>query len=80
MLADDIASLTRQHGVVSIGGRVNMKFRALDAPDEPVGSRTLAMFLERLRQENPYLVPVGGDRQKPALPKARPPEEPDFFG
>lgn len=80
VLADDIASLPRQHGVVSIGGQVNMKFRALDAPDERIGSRTLAVFLERLRQENPYLVPVGGDRQKPALPKAEPPEEPDFLG
>lgn len=80
VLADEIASLPRQHGVVSIGGRINMKFRALDAPDENIGARTLAAFLERLRKDNPYLVPVGGIRPKPALPAKRPPEEPDFLG
>ena len=80
VLADDIASLPRQHGVVSIGGRINMKFRALDAPDERIGARSLAAFLDQLRDENPYLVPVGGQRQSPALPKAKPPEDPDFFG
>ena len=80
VLADDIASLPRQHGVVSIGGRINMKFRALDAPDERIGARRLAAYLERLSKENPYLVPVGEDRQRPALPEKRPPEEPDFLG
>ena len=80
VLADEIASLPRQYGVVSIGGRINMKFRALDAPDENIGTRALAAFLERLRKDNPYLVPVGGIRPKPALPSKRPPEEPDFLG
>lgn len=80
VLADDIASLPRQHGIVSIGGRINMKFRALDAPDETIAPRTLATFLERLKEDNPYLVPVGGEKQKPNLPKAKPPDEPDFLG
>jgi hypothetical protein len=79
VLADDIASLTRQHGVVSIGGRVNMKFRALNAPDEQIGSKTLKQFLERLKNENPYLVPVGGARKSPDLPKASSPDEPEFL-
>ena len=80
VLADDLASLPTQYGVVSIGGRVNMKFRALDAPDELIASSRFKRFMNGLTKENPYLVPVGGGRQMPTLPAKKPPEEPDFLG
>ena len=32
VLADDLASMPTQYGVISIGGRLCLKFRALDAP------------------------------------------------
>lgn len=58
VLADELASLPTQYGVVSISGRVNLKFRALDAPDEVISSRSLHSFLQRVREEETSLIPV----------------------
>lgn len=79
VLADDLASLQTQYGVVSIGGRINMKFRALDAPDERIARSTFDVFINGLKKENPYLVKVGKAAPAPELPKAPPPSEPDFL-
>ncbi|WP_299415340.1 TraM recognition domain-containing protein [uncultured Sulfitobacter sp.] len=80
VLADDLASLPTQYGVISIGGRINMKFRALDAPDEVVSSSVFNSFLERLVQENPYLVGLDQtEKEVPDLPKRAPPREVDFL-
>lgn len=69
VLADELASLPTQFGVVSIGGRLNLKFRALDAPDEVVAGSVLRDYQERVRGENPYLVPVEDvGRAMPARP------------
>ncbi|WP_420860323.1 type IV secretory system conjugative DNA transfer family protein [Algirhabdus cladophorae] len=80
VLADDLASLPTQYGVISIGGRINMKFRALDAPDEVVAASAFNRFLEQLEQNNPYLTLVDQDQVvEPMLPGRAPPVEPDFL-
>ena len=80
MLADDLASLPVQHGVLSIGGRINMKFRALDAPDEHVSSLVFKQFLERLKEDNPYLAPVQDvPIRVPEVEVVETKDEPDFL-
>lgn len=80
VLADELASLPTQYGIISIGGRVNMKFKALDAPDEHVSGTAFRAFLERIRNNNPYLVPVSEVQvRKPNLPARQMPDEPDFL-
>jgi len=80
VLADDLASLPTQYGLISIGGRINMKFRALDAPDEVVAASAFNRFLEQLEQDNPYLTLVDQDQViEPMLPGNVPPIEPDFL-
>lgn len=80
VLADDLASLPVQYGVISIGGRVCLKFRALDAPDEPISQSLLAAYLARVEAENPYLQPL--EMQERSIPRPPPkplPQEPDFL-
>ncbi len=80
VLADELSSLPRQYGVISIGGRVCLKFRALDAPDEAISAKIFDDFVQSLARANPYLTQVA---PKPLdIPKApiiAPPEQPDFL-
>ena len=80
VLADELASLPTQYGVISIGGRINMKFRALDAPDEVIRPSALQAFLDQVEKENPYLKPLKrGALCIPKAPVKAPPAELDFL-
>ncbi|HHG89905.1 MAG TPA: type IV secretory system conjugative DNA transfer family protein [Devosia sp.] len=80
VLADELASLPTQYGVISIGGRVCLKFRALDAPDEHISQSVLGEYLKRVEEENPYLRPLEtAARKLPDPPPREVPEEPDFL-
>lgn len=80
VLADELASLPTQHGVISIGGRVCLKFRALNAPDETITKPKLHAYLARLSEDNPYLAPVERHILKvPNRPKKALAEDPNFL-
>jgi len=80
VLADELASLPTQFGVISIGGRICLKFRALDTPDVEVSRTVLADYLERVEKENPYLQPLEtGERRIPKAPPKAKPQEPDYL-
>jgi hypothetical protein len=71
VLADELASLPTQYGVASISGRMNLKFRALDAPDEPISSTSLASYLQHVRKEETSLVKVGEYKLTKPTPPVR---------
>ncbi|MEO1703705.1 MAG: type IV secretion system DNA-binding domain-containing protein [Pseudomonadota bacterium] len=80
MLADDISSLERQHGVVSVGGSLSVKFRALDVPDEFTSTAKRAAYLTQIHNDNPYLQPFKTHRLNIPDEQPKPPVvEPDDF-
>lgn len=80
MLADEIASMPRQHGVVSIGGAMSIKFRALDTPDEVIAPNAFNNYIAKLETDNPYLRRFKPHRlQVPDEQPKQPAEEPDSF-
>lgn len=80
VLADEIASMQRQHGVVSIGGAMSVKFRALDTPDVFVSTAVFDEFIQYIELENPYLKPFKVHRL--SVPKEQPiarPSDPESY-
>lgn len=80
VLADDLASMPTQYGVISIGGRLCLKFRALDAPDEEIHSKTLQNYLKQIADDNPYLSTFKQHQlQIPKAPPKPPADEIDYL-
>ena len=80
VLADELASMPTQYGVISIGGRVCLKFKALDTPDIEIFSGSIESYLQQIDLENPYLSTFTRQPLRIPKPQSKPrPEEPDYF-